>query len=310
MKQLLYISSLFILINISVEINIFGINIQTNDSLHNINNTTNFNEEDAYYIYNNVELELINAKYSLKRINVSNSYATAYSVELRYSSRLKINTRKGLENFAYLTLKKEEKTIMKSFEVITIKSNGSIIKFDSSQIFHSSIPQTDDTKDNLNIIKYIIPGVEVGDEIEFNYSCEYSGSITDRMFGNVFMQNFLPSIQSNYKVIIPSPYKVIYKCYNGFKKPTILTDVNKITSTFSLDSVIPIKDYYYTCLADELPYFYYAIENEKSINQFPTWSGLYYDFTNSTTFYYDLDNPDLDYIGKWIKKKLKGHRKR
>ena len=113
MRQLLFISSIIYAINLIFAVDVYSNSFQLLDSLNSINKIIDYNDADAYFIYNNTELEVINNN-SGKKIGEQSEYAYALKIIFSYSYKMKINNRYGLENYAYLTLNKDE-TIIKSF---------------------------------------------------------------------------------------------------------------------------------------------------------------------------------------------------
>lgn len=302
MKQWLYAFSTFAIATFTLSVS--AKNLGETDSISTFQNTINFAEEAAYFVYNNTKLEIINEN-SGRTMDNYLSFSPADKIVLHFAYRLKLNTRSGVDNYGYILINKKQQAILNSFEVKTFKPGGEIIKFDSAQIFHSSILNFDNQKENIDLTKYVIPGVEVGDEIEVTYSLETTGDLAQMLFGNAFLNNNLPSIHSEYTIVIPYPYMLFYKSYNGFKAPKIENDDLKVINTFALDSTPAVKDMSYTCLYDQFPYFYYSVDYNKDQTGFLSWKDFYNQFVS---FLYPSpysDEPYLINYKKWIKRNLK-----
>lgn len=307
MKLLLFTFSLTVISILLFETNLSGNEI--NDSEGKKTRPIDFTQEDAYYIYNNLEIEVF-SDYSLGKPKAGMYYYDAKNIRVTYSSRIKLNTRNGVEKYSYLTLNSTEKKDLKSVEIRSYKPNGSVIEFDSTQILRSLVPLSPNQANNLNLTKYVIPGVEAGDEIEINYICEFNGGhvFTEHLNGNIFPQKDMPSLQSNFRIIVPAPYRVFYKCYNKYREPYVKIDNIKAICTFHSDSTIAVKDVSYACMANELPYFYYSIEYRKELSDNTKLIDLYNEFikrANLPINPYTLN----DVTKKWIRENLKDNKK-
>jgi hypothetical protein len=309
MRQLFCIFSVAAVLILFHNIGISAQAITERNAVDSVARLRNFAGEDAYFIYNNVEMEVFNENSEHKPDEI-NQLSFANKIRIRYLSRMRLNTRNGVDNYGHIVLTKDKKSVITSFEVTAFKPNGTMIRFDSGQIFHSSIPDLEDSKNNQDLLKYTIPGIEPGDEIEFSYECELQGDITSKLYGNIFLNNYLPIIKSCYRITVPYPYSVIYKCYNGFENPAVQVSGSKVTCTFQLDSLYIIKDLLYASLFDEVPYFYYSIEFNKGMAQSLEWNDLFNNFnfyTSDQGYFYNTDDTEFK---KWIRKNLKNSKDR
>jgi hypothetical protein len=268
------------------------------DRFHNPEN------ENAYYIYTKFQMEVINEN-SDRKPNEFKSSAFSSKMAFHYNSRMKLNTKSAIQKYAYISLDKASRTTIRSFDITTYKQDGTKIKLDSSQIFHSMLPDQSDTNKKYDLMKYVIPGIEPGDEIEIDYSFEFEGDIASKLSGNIFFNTELPALKWSYEFIVPYPYRVFYKCYNGLKEPKIEISDNKAICTFSLDSCFAVTDLSLASLYNDVPYFYYSIEYAKNLNQSTHWKDLYNKFLvfSEAPIYY-LDQFDTEYY-KWLKLNLK-----
>ena len=264
----------------------------------------NIEGENAYFIYSNIEMEVINENSNCKPEEFK-PFAVSRKVAVRYNSRMKLNTKSAIQDYAYISLNKESRTIIKSFEITTYKPDGTTIKFDSSQIFHSMLPDMTDTSNKLDLMKYVIPGIEPGDEIKVNYSFEYEGDITSKLYGNIFFTQDLPALRYSFKILLPYPYNVFYKCYNGFKEPVVENTETKAICTFSQDSCFAVKDASQASLFNEVPYFYFSLEFDKKLEEYTRWKDLYNQFeVIAKAPIYIWDPYDREY-NRWVKQNLK-----
>jgi hypothetical protein len=260
--------------------------------------------KDAYIRYDSVRMEIINdnsGRDKTELIKVSD----ADSVILQYVTRIKLNTRFGVSNYGVVILNKYARSIIKSFKVTTFKPDGSKIMFDSTQIFHSSVVDPASSDNKAEITKYAIPGVEPGDEIEIRYECNLHGYIADNLYDNVLLNKDIPVMESCYKITVPYPYRLFYKCYNGFDEPVVEDSGTKVICTFSDDSIWDINDISHSSVFSEVPYFYYSVEFNKSIDQGIHWNNMYNEFEKYALPPINYtDQNDIE-LKKWIKKNLK-----
>ena len=264
----------------------------------------NIEGENAYFIYSNIEMEVINEN-SMRKPEEFKPFAVSKKVAVRYNSRMKLNTKSAIQDYAYISLNRESRTIIKSFEITTYKPDGTTVKFDSSQIFHSMLPDMIDTSKKLDVMKYVIPGIEPGDEIKVNYSFEYEGDITSKLYGNIFFTQDLPALQYSFKILVPYPYNVFYKCYNGFKEPMVENTESKAICTFSQDSCFAVKDASQASLFNEVPYFYFSLEFDRKLEEYTRWKDLYNQFgVFAEAPIYMWDPYDRGY-NRWVKQNIK-----
>jgi hypothetical protein len=265
--------------------------------------------DDDYYLFKNTTLEVINEN-SDRTMDNYQEFSLAKKMRMRSSSRLKLNTSQGIQNYAYVSLPKSDQMAINEFEITTYKPDGRVLTFDSTQLLHSSVNDLENNTNLFDITKYVIPGVEVGDEIEVTYSMEFTGNFTSRLFGNIFQYDIIPSLHSEYKIIIPYPYKIFYKCYNDYKQPVTTYDGLKATTTFSVDSLIEINNTPYACLSNVLPYFYYSIEFNSDTTQFITWKDFYNDYIGFLYPSAAFTSFDYQVAKQWISKSLKPYKEK
>ena len=244
------------------------------DSTHCNNTWLNLANEDAYYIYDNTELEVLNNYPSIKHLP-NYYYRYKETSQYTYSSRLKINTKSGVDKYAFLSFNNTIKSVLKSFSVTTYKQNGTVAHFDSTQIFHTIVSNSTDTEADINITKYVIPNVEVGDEIEVSYSIEYPSYFARNCYGNIFMSHSIPTLAASYKITAPDPLVLKFKSYNRFNTPTLKHEIGKSIYTFKVDSVPSITNSEYSSLYFKHPYFYYSFNVDTDDSPDIKWKNIY-----------------------------------
>jgi hypothetical protein len=259
--------------------------------------------EEAYIEFYDMEMEVINQNSDAKPENFS-MWSRAEKIIVRNHIRMKLKTKDAVREFANVSFDKGDKMNIEYFEVIAIKPDGRKIEFDSTQIYNTFLPDLLDTASKMQSIKYVIPGVEPGDEIEIKYNYAIKGNVASRLYGDMFLPRKMPIIEGQLKILVPYPYNVFYKCYNGFKDPTIDITDTKAICTFTCDSLFAIKEEENVCMYSE-PYFYFSIEFQKKTEDFIQWIDLFNEFESSLTIPADFSDPYDLAFNKWFKKNRK-----
>jgi hypothetical protein len=218
------------------------------------------------------------------------------------SIKLKINTLAGIDMLTQSIQNLNDLFSIKYINIEDVKSNGKIVNIEGNLflkrfVLNNNIQyQQDSTRNNVF-------GIDVGDTISINYISNYSQYNNYESSGKLFFFSNLPSLQSNYKFVIPLSHQFKYKCYNHLNQQIILTDSLSTTIQFRTDSVDVIYDNLNGCLADELPFFQYSINynNKQPYNILKQYTD-FFSFTN-TPFYLQLPEDDA----RWINKNLESY---
>ncbi len=236
---------------------------------------------DAYLLYSYTDVTYFPALW--------NNYRRQTSVQ----SKIVVNNRTGVEKFAFVNLSKLMYDHLKMIRVETLKSDGTVIKLDSSLIFnHQS-----DGKHSKDI-NYPIPGVEPGDTIEISYV--YTENLEDfELRDFVSLYHPVPSINTEFTIRTRPDRKVIFKTYNGFPNPSVISNDTIIYCVFKMENVKGLKENQYTCEACELPYVYYSVDKKK--DEIRTWKEVYNQEFNIITQPFKLDYEKSSYYKKWKK---------
>jgi len=278
-----------------------------------IRDTTDYARFEKQYETRDGLYQFINLTCTLKQVNPllpgilyvpENSLTEDSYCVTTVHSRLKINTRSGIEKYAFVYLNKEQKSHLKQLEARTIKPDGSVIILDTTQIFKTNIPFEDEEDKQYDQLRFAIPGVEVGDLIELHYTIEDQPATLREQYGTIFMHQELPVVNSSYDVVVPASVNIVYKQYNGFPDPEIIETDTNITCRFMLKYLNPVRMLQYSCPACELPYvsYYFIYDQNKMARE---WKDVFnYDF-NALTLPLAMDNEKASFYQKWKKNLLK-----
>ena len=132
----------------------------------------------------------------------------SYKKYVSVNSKLVVNTPRGVEKHAFLTLDELESNNLESIKIRTLKADGSIVELDSSLVFNRN-----SKGEELGVINYPIPAVEPGDTIETNY-VYYERLKASNLRSYVNLYSNLPSINSQYTIKTGPELTVRYKTYN------------------------------------------------------------------------------------------------
>lgn len=225
------------------------------------------------------------------------TYAKNWSRYKKYVSvnnKLVVNTKKGVESYAFLNLYAYESNHLENIKIRTLKADGSIVELDSSLVFKGKSKGK-----KFGAINYPIPAVEPGDTIETNYVF-YENLKNSDLMSYVNLYTNLPSVNSQYTIKTAPDLTVLYKSYNDFPKPAIVANDSIVYLQFSMDKVKGVIENEYNCLSCEKPYLYYSLE--KKDNELRTWKDVYNEEFNFLTQPMALDYDKSSYYKRWKRK--------
>jgi hypothetical protein len=258
--------------------------------------------EDAYYIFTKTELVLTNKILSLPENTVVTQLTSdKIMITTTIHQKLKINTKTGVDNYAFIYINKDIYSHIKSLEVSTVKPDGSVMLMDSTHIFNIKIESDENEIQKVNQMRFAIPGVEAGDVIDIIYTVLEEDVELNNQFANVFMQRELSSASSTFSISVPRPYTIFYKCYNRFPDPVVEVSDKLVNCVFKLNNLQAVKPNQYSCLPCNLPYFYFSLEyNKQTITT--KWKDIYYYVFNYLTKPLNNDPENFYYYERWAKK--------
>jgi hypothetical protein len=273
-KQLLLVGALLI----------FSNRICSADNIPDLIFKEHLAKADAYLLYSYTDVSYGKSWLSFKRNTTVNS-------------KLVINTRPGVEKYAFITLNEFTFDHLITIAVHTLKADGSVLELDTNLVYKQ--------KSNLaqqGQIKLPIPGVEPGDTIEIYYS--YSETPKENEPGNfVSLHNELPSLITEYSISAPPHLLIRYKQYNDFPEPGIMVSDTMIYCLFKMENIKGISDNPYSCSFCELPYIYYSVFDKNK--EAKTWKEIYNREFNVITQPMLLDRRNSSHYKRWKKRVLR-----
>ena len=159
---------------------------------------------DAISIFNNTEinLEVVDNEYYHKTVTIH--------------QKIKLNTKKGIENYSKFELPDE--SFLKELRARTIKPDGKIINLQKSDIkfFTKKVKNSNATDKSSG--QFIIPGISPGDEIEFFFKFKIPNSTT---IPDYFFTHTAYSLYTKLKINVNYAYSFNFKLYNGAPAPIV-----------------------------------------------------------------------------------------
>ncbi len=231
--------------------------------------------------------------YSYTDVAYSKSWRN-YRRHVSFQNKIVINNKSGVDKFAFLSLSKSTIDDLSTITIKTLKSDGSIVKLDSSLILNRQKKE-----EQTDLINFPIPGVEAGDTIEIKYTYTHKLKLYELGdFVNLF--NAIPSLNTEYTIQTPPNLVIMYKEYNGFPKPQVLVNDTLIYCVFKMKEVKALEGNKYTCLPCELPYLFYSVNNKD--DDIRNWKDVYNQEFNYMTQPLSLDYEKKSYYRRWKKR--------
>lgn len=223
-------------------------------------------------------------------------FLSKYKRQVSINTKLVVNNISGVEEFAFLKLSKFVANHIKEIEVKTLKSDGTIIKLDSSLVFNRKLK-----KSKTDRINYPIPGVEPGDTIETTYKYyEYISKYELKEFIDLYEN--IPSFNTEYTVKTNPKLFIKYKPYNNFPEPQVAQNKEMTYVVFKMNEIYEYTESENTCMPCDLPYVYYSLSTNSDYNR--TWKDVYNQEFNIITQPFKVDTEKSSYYKKWKKKVL------
>lgn len=168
--------------------------------------------------------------------------------------RIKILTKRGLDNYASYSVFRPDYTTLNTLDARTIKSNGKIVDFNTSDIKRIELKKN--KKSSLRIQRLSVPGVEVGDEIEFIYVFQYDGIMEDQ---DIFLHTEIPTMVSTFKQVLDNMYDIDFRTYNNMPNPYYEKKETESTYQWILNNIEGTNDNEYGILQESLPFIRYSV---------------------------------------------------
>lgn len=212
----------------------------------NIQTPAHLAGEDAFMVY----------QYRTVANHITDRYNGRIRTKQIVMRRTKILTQQGLEDHSVLVIRKHRSENLVSLDARTIKSKGKPVNLKTSEIKQMTVK--DQTgKGGYEELRFAIPGVEVGDEIETVYATETSGLISGM---DVNMHDELPIIHSVF----------VYRCDKEFNTnlkwvalgdPKITKDQNQVDYRWDTRNLDAEEDSPFALRPIETPVVSYVVRD-------------------------------------------------
>ena len=232
--------------------------------------------------------------YAYTDVTYEQKFWSSYKRYTSIENKLVVNTKTGVEDYAFVNMSKFVSEHLKSIEIKTLKADGTVVELDSSLIFeHPS------NLEKEGQVHYPIPGVEPGDTILASYV--YYESLKEHdLHDFVDLYDQVPSLNTEFTVKAPPHLVIHYKTYNGMPDPQVVANDSLVYCLFKMEEIKGLNENQYTCLPCELPYMYYSVDKKE--NELKTWKEIYNIEFNLITQPILLDYEKASYYRRWKKK--------
>jgi len=258
-----------------------GIGVFANDSIPVETTSDRFKNSDAYLLYSYTDVTY---------------YRTwsRFTKQVTFQNKIVINTKAGVDEYAFLHINKFIIDQLDSIRVKTLKSDGEVVKLDTDPFVNRQ-----NENDQSGFMNFPIPGVEPGDTIEITYM------ITESLKANelgdfVSLFNNIPSLNTVFTVSLSPGLFIRYKQYNGFPDPQVFVNDTLVRCVFRMEEINGLQENKYACIPCELPYFYYSVSTRE--DEIRTWKDVYNQEFNFITQPVDLDYENKAYYARWKRK--------
>ena len=175
-----------------------------------------------------------------------------------FKQRIKIQTQQGLEEHARIILAPKDGMEIYTLDARTIKQDGSFVDLDTkTEIKEIEIADDDDLIDSKKYKVFSIPGVEVGDEIEF--VCIQEGFALERG-GTHVLHKTIPSLKTKFILeLFDKRIAPLATNRNRMPLPIITDNLNSKGIKWQLANVPGLGDQRGNVSAKTLPCFIYEL---------------------------------------------------
>lgn len=170
-------------------------------------------------------------------------------------TRIKINSQKGLDDLSTISISKSKYRTISKLDARTIKQNGTIVDLKTTEIKILDI-KTDKNRTGFEVIRFSVPGVQVGDELEYIYTVESNALYTS---GDVFMHSYLPIMKSEFAYTTDNTLYTEFRMYNDMPDPKITRSINDASFLWTLTNLPGLGDERRYNLTETLPYIRFAL---------------------------------------------------
>lgn len=162
--------------------------------------------------------------------------------------KIKILTKQGVEDYAKIFVSKYASQTIAVLDARTIKSSGEIVDLNAEDI--KKLDFKDGFEDDrLEELRFMVPGVEVGDEIEVVYQ------VNEVTFGDdIFFHSYLPVMFSKFTFVTDMKIITDIVSRNGLQDPEVTRNSEMVTYEWKLQNLPAMENQGGAIKSYELPY--------------------------------------------------------
>lgn len=203
--------------------------------------------EDAIMIYQKKETNLL---FSYDDLSITTTE--------KIHQKIKFLTQKGIEKYSRIYLPVNYEENLQVIDARTIKNDGSVIDLKSSDLKKLNIADRYDVNRKLKLLIFSIPGIEINDEVEVFIKYSGRGIMTSN---EVFLNTFLPTLQSSFTMNISIGIGTEIKTYNQMPKPEIKERNDIVTYTWIQNNLSATNSGTNDIPSKTLPYLRFAVRD-------------------------------------------------
>jgi hypothetical protein len=269
------------------------------DKITEISIPEQFKQEDAIIIQ----------KDEFIRIEVLSFYK--FKVTETTIKRVKILNENGLNVFSTFYTRSSSSRRVTTIDARTIKADGSVVDFNANDLKQISTQSKYELDREVDEFRVAIPGVEVGDVVEYIISFETDRLMTGR---DVILNDYLASLKSNFTLSVSNRFTTSIASRNGLPAPEMEEDMNFKHYKWSMNDLVPLNQEYFAIVTNEIPYLSFALRQYISATNSrvdeiskSSWVDLYdaYLFTYQDKLASGVE--DSKYFDEWFLNTLKGN---
>lgn len=164
--------------------------------------------------------------YSEKRLIIEEKSYINTIITLR--KKIKILTTTGIQDHSFFRIQQSPDMTIETLDARTIKPNGVILDFESSEI--KSVESKDQIDGSSKDLFFAIPGIDVGDEVEMicKYQCK---NFQTNDF--IYFHQSIPVLKSTFSIHAPKNIIIKSNVYSGLELPTVKENISNNIITWS-----------------------------------------------------------------------------
>jgi Domain of Unknown Function with PDB structure (DUF3857) len=202
--------------------------------------------------------------------------------------RIKINTQNGLEDYSEFIIFKNKRSKVTKLDARTIKKDGKIIDLSINDIKILGI-NIDANKKGFENLRFSIPGVEIGDEVEVIYTLESEGLMTG---SDIQLYTDIPTLKSVFTYTSDNEVFTDFRMYNDLPDPVIKRSVNDAVFTWTLTNLVGLGNQYSSDFTETLPFIRFAVRqvivNGAAMQGVAKWGILNNDWAEIYDYYVNV----------------------